>query len=40
MIIPYLRDIINHNKAPIKLKDNSSNKMIDYDQFGESKIQL
>ena len=40
MIIPYLRDIINHNKAPIKLKDNSSDKMIDYDQFGESKIQL
>ena len=41
MIIPYLRDMINDRKAPMKLRVYSGNKVIDYEtQFGEWKIQL
>ena len=37
MIRPYLRDMINDNKAPMKLPD----KVLDDErQFGECKIQL
>ena len=39
MIRPYLRDMINNHKAPIKLKDPSG-KIIDNDSYGEWKIQL
>ena len=41
MINPYLRDIMNDHKTPLKLKDHRSNEVIDYEtQFGEWKIQL
>ena len=41
MIRPYLRDMINDHKAPIKLRVNLPDKVIDYEtQFGEQKIQL
>ena len=41
MIIPYLRDIMNDHKTPVKLKFHRSNEVIDYEtQFGEWKIQL
>ena len=41
MIIPYLRDIMNDHKTPVKLKVHRSNEVIDYEtQFGEWKIQL
>ena len=41
MIIPYLRTIINDDKAPVRLKAHSRDKVIDYEtQFGEWKIQL
>ena len=39
MIIPYLRDMINNHKAPIKLK-SLSGEIIDDDTFREWKIQL
>ena len=39
MIRPYLRDMINNHKAPIKLKDPSG-KIIDDDSYVECKIQL
>ena len=39
MIIPYLRDMINNHKAPIKLKSPSGG-IIDEDTFREWKIQL
>ena len=40
MIRPYLRDMINVHKAPMKLKINLPDKVIDYEtQFGEWKIQ-
>ena len=36
MIRPYLRDMINDHKAPIKLRVNLPDKVIDYEtQFGE-----
>ena len=38
-IIPYLRDMINNHKAPIKLKAPSG-EIIDDDTFGEWKIHL
>ena len=41
MIIPYLRTMINDDKAPMRLKAHSRDKVIDYEtQFGEWKIQL
>ena len=41
MIRSYLGDMINDHKAPIKLRVNSGNKIIDHEtQFGEQKIQL
>ena len=41
MIRPYLCDMINDHKAPMKLKVHSGNETIDYEiQFGEWKIQL
>ena len=41
MIIPYLGDIINDHKTPMKLKVHRSNKVIDCKtQFGEWKAQL
>ena len=39
MIRPYLRDMINNHKAPIKLKILSG-EIIDDDTFGEWKIRL
>ena len=39
MIIPYLCDITNDHKAPMKLKAPSG-KIIDDDSFGEWEIQL
>ena len=39
MIRPYLRDMINNHKAPMKLKVLSG-EIIDDDSFGESKIHL
>ena len=39
MIIPYLRDMINNHKAPVKLK-SLSGEIIDDDTFREWKIQL
>ena len=39
MIRPYLRDMINNHKAPIKLKVPSG-EIIDNDTFGEWKIHL
>ena len=39
VIRPYLRDMINNHKAPIKLKDPSG-KIIDDDSYVECKIQL
>ena len=41
MIRPYLRDIINNHKTPIKLKVHSRDKVFDYEsQFREWEIQL
>ena len=41
MIKPYLRDMINDYKVPMKLRVHSGNKTIDYEtQFGEWEIQL
>ena len=41
MIRPYLSDMINDHKAPMKLRVYSSKEVIDYEtQFGECKIQL
>ena len=41
MITPYLRDMVNYHKAPMKLKFHFRHKVIDYKtQFGEWKIQL
>ena len=41
MIRSYLRDMINDDKTPMKLKVHSSDKIFDYEsQFGEWKIQL
>ena len=41
MIRPYLQDMINDHKAPMKLKAYSGNKIIDHEsQFEEWKIQL
>ena len=41
MIRPYLWDMINDHKAPMRLKVYSGNKIIDSEsQFGEWKIQL
>ena len=37
MIRPYLRDLINDHKAPVKLTDKAINNK---SQFGEQKIQL
>ena len=39
MIRPYLRDMIDNHKAPIKVKD-PSNKISDDNSYGERKIQL
>ena len=39
MIRPYLRDMINNHKSPIKLKPPSG-EIIDDDTFGEWKIHL
>ena len=39
VIRPYLRDMINNHKAPIKLKDPSG-KIIDDNSYGECKIHL
>ena len=39
MIMPYLRDMINNHKAPIKLKDPTGI-VIEDDLFGKWKIQL
>ena len=41
MIKPYLRNMINDHKVPMKLKFHSRDEVIDYEtQFGEWKIQL
>ena len=41
MIKPYLKDVINDHKTPIKLRVHSLNKVIDdKTQFGAWKIQL
>ena len=41
MIRPYLKDMINDQKSPMKLRVHSGNKVINYEtQFGEWKIQL
>ena len=41
MITPYLRDMVNYPKAPMKLKVHFRDKVIDYKtQFGEWRIQL
>ena len=41
IIKPYLRDMINDYKAPMKLRVHSGNRTIDYEtQFGEWEIQL
>ena len=39
VIRPYLRDMIDNHKAPIKVKD-PSNKISDDNSYGERKIQL
>ena len=39
MIMPYLRDMINNHKAPVRLK-NPTGIIIEDDLFGEWKIQL
>ena len=39
IIRPYLRDMVNNHKAPIKLRDPNDT-IIEDDLFGESKIQL
>ena len=41
MIKPYLRNMINDHKVPMKLQFHSRDEVIDYEtQFGEWKIQL
>ena len=36
MVKPYLRDMINNHKTPMKLRVHSGNEIIDYEtQFGE-----